>query len=293
MGRGQLKLLGRTVAVMAMLGMAGLTAPASAAVALNISAGFAPPPLPVYAQPAIPAPGYMWVPGYWAWNGADYYWVPGTWVLPPRVGLLWTPAWWGWAGGAYVWHAGYWSPHIGFYGGINYGFGYFGHGYEGGYWDHDRFFYNTTVNNVRNVNITNVYNKTVVVNQINRISFNGGNGGINARPTGEELATAREPHIRPTVFQNQHVNAARSNPGLRASSNHGQPRIMATSSAGRFNNNGIVAQGRPAGREFAPPRGNEFRPAQRANEFQPAPRVNEGERREPPRKDEERRERRE
>ncbi len=45
-----------------------------------------PPPLPVYEQPPMPAPGYHWTPGYWAWNNSDYYWVPGVWVEPPRVG---------------------------------------------------------------------------------------------------------------------------------------------------------------------------------------------------------------
>ena len=33
-----------------------------------------------------------------------------------------------------VWNAGYWRPHVGFYGGVNYGFDYGGHGYEGGRW---------------------------------------------------------------------------------------------------------------------------------------------------------------
>jgi len=35
----------------------------------------------------------------------------------------------------------YWGPVVGFYGGINYGFGYFGRGYEGGRWEHDHFYY--------------------------------------------------------------------------------------------------------------------------------------------------------
>ncbi len=52
----------------------------------------APPELPVYEQPAIPEPGYIWTPGYWAYSRDGYYWVPGTWVEPPSVGLLWTPA---------------------------------------------------------------------------------------------------------------------------------------------------------------------------------------------------------
>jgi hypothetical protein len=69
-----------------------------------------PPELPVYEQPAIPAPGYIWTPGFWAYGPDGYYWVPGTWVEPPAVGLLWTPGYWGWQDGAYVWNAGYWGP---------------------------------------------------------------------------------------------------------------------------------------------------------------------------------------
>jgi WXXGXW repeat (2 copies) len=34
----------------------------------GIAVDIAPPPLPVYDQPPIPAPGYIWTPGYWAWN---------------------------------------------------------------------------------------------------------------------------------------------------------------------------------------------------------------------------------
>ena len=43
---------------------------------------------------------------------------------------------------------GYWAPEVGFYGGIDYGFGYTGYGYEGGYWNDRAFFYNTAVNNI-------------------------------------------------------------------------------------------------------------------------------------------------
>jgi WXXGXW repeat (2 copies) len=31
----------------------------------------APPPLPVYEQPICPGDGYLWTPGYWAWD-LDY-----------------------------------------------------------------------------------------------------------------------------------------------------------------------------------------------------------------------------
>ena len=117
---------GRGAAIGAIIG--GAT---GAAIAVDI----APPPLPVYDQPPIPAPGYIWTPGYWTWDDdTGYYWVPGTWVLPPEPALLWTPGYWGWNDGVYAFHEGYWGPEVGFYGGVSYGFGYTGEGYEGGYW---------------------------------------------------------------------------------------------------------------------------------------------------------------
>src|SRR5579871_130477 len=109
--------------LMSALLAASFAAPLAANAQISVSIGVEPPPLPVYVQPPIPGDGYMWTPGYWAWDGdfGDYYWVPGTWVQAPFVGALWTPGYWGWAGGNYAWHAGYWGDHIGFYGGVNYG----------------------------------------------------------------------------------------------------------------------------------------------------------------------------
>src|SRR5215471_7499477 len=177
---------------------------ASVNVAIGVSVGTPPPALPVYAQPPIPAPGYIWTPGYWAWGPAGYYWVPGVWVMPPQVGVLWTPGYWGWSGGAYIFHAGYWGPHIGFYGGVNYGYGYTGYGYEGGYWRGGVFNYNRSVTNITNVNVTNVYNKTVIVNNVNRVSYNGGNGGVNARASAQETAAMNERHFDATQHQMAH-----------------------------------------------------------------------------------------
>ncbi|MBR0347172.1 MAG: YXWGXW repeat-containing protein, partial [Rudaea sp.] len=152
------------VALAAATALSAVTAPAAHA-GVFVSVNIAPPVLPVYAQPAIPGPGYIWTPGYWAYDPVSgYYWVPGTWVMPPYTGALWTPGYWGWGDGAYVFHAGYWGMHVGYYGGINYGFGYVGVGYAGGYWGPHGFYYNREVNHITNVNITNVYNKTVVVN---------------------------------------------------------------------------------------------------------------------------------
>jgi len=196
-----------------------------------ISVGFAPPVLPVYVQPVCPGDGYMWVPGYWAYGAAGYYWVPGTWVLAPRPGLLWTPGYWGWGGGAYIWHGGYWGPHIGFYGGVNYGFGYTGVGYVGGGWVGGVFRYNTAVTNV-NVNVVhNTYiNRTVINNTTvnNNVSYNGP-GGVTARPSPTELAVEHEQHIAPTSAQLSHERVASTNRANFASVNHGTPSNPAVS----------------------------------------------------------------
>jgi hypothetical protein len=209
---------------------------ASVNVAIGVSVGTPPPALPVYAQPPIPAAGYIWTPGYWAWGPAGYYWVPGVWVMPPSAGVLWTPGYWGWGGSAYVFHAGYWGPHIGFYGGVNYGYGYTGVGYEGGYWRGGAFNYNRSVNNITNVHVTNVYNRTVVVNNVNRVSYNGGRGGIAVRPSEREQAAYNERHFQPTSNQISHEQAMRSDRGQLASVNHGRPQTMAMSRVGERGN---------------------------------------------------------
>jgi len=216
-------------------------APSHAAVDVAISITTPPPPLPIYAQPAIPGPGYLWVPGYWAWGPGGYYWVPGTWILPPAVGLLWTPGYWAWRNGFYVWNAGYWGPHVGFYGGVVYGFGYNGVGYFGGLWDHGVFRYNAAVNNFGGVHITNVYRETVVNNNsFGRASFNGGRGGTNAQPTGAQVAAEHDRHEGPTSSQAQHEHAASGNHDFLASVNHGRPNVAGTSEAGSFSGHGVV-----------------------------------------------------
>jgi hypothetical protein len=229
------------LAILLML-VVGTPAPSAAQVAVGITVGFAPPDLPVYEQPICPGEGFIWTPGYWAYDDdiGDYYWVPGTWVLAPQVGFFWTPAYWAWGGSGFVFYQGYWGPVVGFYGGINYGYGYFGHGYEGGRWDGDRFFYNRSVNNVNVTVIHNVYNTTVINNNVTRVSYNGGNGGINERPRPEEERAAHERHLPPVAEQQQHWQAARSNPELRASANHGKPPIAATPKPGAFNERGVV-----------------------------------------------------
>lgn len=225
-----------------LLALSGLSLSAANAQVICVSNVSPPPELPVYAQPPIPAPGYIWTPGYWAGGPNGYFWVPGTWVLPPAVGLLWTPGYWSWRNGIYVWDAGYWGPHVGFYGGIDYGFGYGGNGYEGGHWENGVFAYNRTVNNFGGVRITNVYEKNVIVNSTTiRVSFNGGSGGTTASPTPEQEAAAREKHVAAIPAQFEHERMASSNKSLLASENHGLPPIAATSKPSEFSGHGVVA----------------------------------------------------
>jgi hypothetical protein len=220
-------------------------------VGIGISVRVGPPALPVYAQPICPGPGMLWTPGYWGWNDdGGYYWVPGTWVVAP-VGMLWTPGYWGFAGGFYGWHGGYWGPHIGFYGGINYGFGYGGVGFVGGEWRGGGFYYNRSVTNVSVTNVTNVYNKTVVVNNTTTTSFNG-EGGVKAEPTPEERTAMNEPHTAPLAAQTQHETLAAQNKQNFASENHGRPAIAATSKPGDFSAKSAVPA-RAAGGEYHAP----------------------------------------
>ena len=239
------------------IGAALIAAPAASFASVFISVGFAPPVLPVYTQPLCPGDGYLWTPGYWAYAPAGYYWIPGVWVQPPMVGVLWTPPYWGFAGGVYGFHEGYWGPHVGFYGGVNYGFGYGGVGFGGGRWDGGHFAYNTAVMNV-GVGFHNTYNdRTVIVNNnFSHTSFNGGPGGIQARPSPQEQQWSHENHIAPTSAQQNHFQAAQANRANFASANGGHPALAAVARPGATT--GVPARG-------AAPAGNFNRPAAAEN----------------------------
>jgi hypothetical protein len=225
-----------------------LAIPAATFGQIGIRIAIGPPPLPIYDQPICPGDGYLWTPGYWAYDDSvtDYYWVPGTWVMAPEEGFLWTPGYWGWGDGGFLFYDGYWGPTVGFYGGINYGFGYFGEGYRGGRWDRGHFFYNRSVNNVDVVNIHNIYNEKVESNNDNRVSYNGGKGGIEARPNSAQEAAAKERHIPAVEAQSQHAQAARANPQQRAGVNRGKPAIAATAKPGEFSEQRATAGAKEA-----------------------------------------------
>jgi len=208
-----------------------VVASAKGQVSVSLSVNTAPPALPVYVQPACPVDGYLWVPGYWAYdnNAGDYYWVPGYWAAPPRYGLLWTPSYWGYSNGVYVYHSGYWAPHVGYYGGINYGFGYGGSGFGGGSWVGNSFRYNTAVVNVNTTVVHNTYVDRTVINNTtvnNHYSYNGP-GGSTAQPRPQELAAMKEPHVEATAEQTSHEQRAGQDKTQFAKNNGGRPSATA------------------------------------------------------------------
>ena len=95
---------------------------------------------------------------------------------------------WGWSDGLYMFHPGYWGMHVGYYGGVNYGFGYMGIGFVGGEWRGREFAYNTAVVNVNRTVIRNTYverddrGKNTIVND-RHVAYAGGPGGIRHDPT--------------------------------------------------------------------------------------------------------------
>jgi hypothetical protein len=239
-------------------------AQAQISVGIGISVHVPLPALPVYVQPPLPAPGYLWTPGYWAYGDAGYYWVPGVWVQPPHPGVLWTPGYWGFAGGVYGWHAGYWGPHVGFYGGVNYGFGFGGIGFVGGEWRGGVFAYNSACANFGGVHVTNVYvNRTIIqqntIVNANHVAFNGP-GGINHQPSPQENQWSHEQHLQPTPNQMQHQTFASQDRSQLASVNNGRPGTPAASNVNSYHqvaqqhasSQPISAADRTAGRNYNP-----------------------------------------
>ena len=235
-----------------------LLVPASSFAGVLISVSIAPPVLPVYEQPLCPQEGWLWVPGYWAYDDDGYYWIPGQWVPAPYAGALWTPPWWGWDDGRYVFHDGYWGDRVGYYGGIDYGFGYMGVGFVGGEWRGSTFAYNTAVMRVDTNVIHNTYvNETIIRNNTvandRHLAFNGGPGGIHHDPTPVERAAMNGRHAAATPIQVQHMQAARTDRTSYAKVNGGHPHTMAIAPAAGANRSigSSAAPAREAGRPGA------------------------------------------
>ncbi len=169
------------------------------------------------------------------------------------MGALWTPGYWGFYGGRYSFYPGHWGLHIGFYGGINYGFGYIGRGYEGGYWNSGRFFYNREYNHLNERIVRNVYRYRANVRGVNapHVSYRGGDGGVRARPEASERQAWHEPTAPRMNSQVQHAQQYQGNRGQFANTNHGRPATPAVREPLRADRNvqpSVRAQDRSGGR---------------------------------------------
>lgn len=217
-----------------------------------------PPPLPDYDQPPPPEEDYIWTPGYWAWSPMGYYWVPGVWVEPPYVGALWTPGYWAFYNSAYRFHHGFWGLHIGFYGGINYGYGYTGYGYYGGYWRSGHFFYNRECNRIDTRRIVRVYDYHVTeVRFAGRPSFNGPRG-IMVRPRPAEIAVLHERRYAPLPAQVQLHQQMMQNRQQFYQQNHGRPVVAVESRPVLSNHQMPAALPQTAWRGGSNPRGQGY-----------------------------------
>lgn len=69
------------------------------------------PPPPPRQEPRIapPAPGQVWVSGYWARGGNEWVWVEGRLEKPPERMATWVPGQWTNRGDAWVWRSGHWE----------------------------------------------------------------------------------------------------------------------------------------------------------------------------------------
>jgi hypothetical protein len=125
---------------------------------------------------------------------------------------------------------------VGYYGGVNYGFGYMGIGFAGGMWRGGVFAYNTAVMHVGIGGgwAHNTYEDRAIVDRNtvargSRVAFSGGPGGINHPATAEERVAERDQHVGATSFQSQHLATARADHTSYAKANGGRPQNLAAS----------------------------------------------------------------
>ena len=82
----------KTLILGAALALGSWTVPALAVINLNFGIDIGPPAPQVEVIPA-PRPGFVWAPGYWAWEGNRHVWVAGRW-MQSRPGYYWVPERW-------------------------------------------------------------------------------------------------------------------------------------------------------------------------------------------------------
>jgi hypothetical protein len=87
-------------------GYAGPSAPTVGEPTASYVSGM--PPEPLYEQMGVaPGDGYVWIDGYWHWNGVEWVWVGGRWE-EQQDGYVYVEPYYNYVDGAYVYTPGYW-----------------------------------------------------------------------------------------------------------------------------------------------------------------------------------------
>jgi hypothetical protein len=73
----------------------------------------APPPPRREMRPPMPAPGHVWIDGYWGWDNGTQVWIGGQWAAPPQPGYVWMAPRWRRHGHRWDYNPGYWRHHRG------------------------------------------------------------------------------------------------------------------------------------------------------------------------------------
>jgi WXXGXW repeat (2 copies) len=95
-------------AVCALVLAAGATlAPLTSQARVFVDINVAPPASRVEVVPAA-RPGYVWAPGYYAWNGRAHVWHGGSWMRERR-GYHWVAPAWSPNGARWHYREGYWA----------------------------------------------------------------------------------------------------------------------------------------------------------------------------------------
>ena len=96
-----------SLALLVATGAATTLAPQVAAAQVSVSINVGPPPLRYEAVPA-PRRGFVWVPGYWNWEGDRHVWIAGNWVAE-RHGYIYSQPTWVERGGRWELRRGAWA----------------------------------------------------------------------------------------------------------------------------------------------------------------------------------------
>jgi len=87
--------------------VASVASPAFARIDFDVDINTAPPAPQVEVVQAA-RPGFLWIPGYWAWEDGRHVWVEGRWIQE-RPGYMWVPEHWEQRGSKWHFERGYWE----------------------------------------------------------------------------------------------------------------------------------------------------------------------------------------